>query len=206
MGTTATTDTTKPSVSITSPTGGATVSGTATVAASASDNVGVTRVDLYVDGRLTSSDSTAPYSFAWDTTALADGSHTLVARAYDAAGNEGVSSSVTVQVGNGTSDESTPPPPGDTTASKDTTAPTTSINAVWVDKKKLLVKVSASDNVGVVKVELYLNGAVKATSSTAPVTFSIPLAQLKAGSNSLQSKAYDAAGNVGSSTVTSYTK
>src|SRR5262245_16896717 len=46
-------DTTPPTASITSPAGGATVSGTVTVNASAGDNVGVTRVELRVDGTLT---------------------------------------------------------------------------------------------------------------------------------------------------------
>ena len=45
-------DTTPPTTSITSPADGATVSGTVTVSANASDNVGVSRVELYVDGAL----------------------------------------------------------------------------------------------------------------------------------------------------------
>ncbi len=52
-------DTTPPTVSIGSPTSG-NVSGTVTVSANASDNVGVTRVDFYVNGGLVGSDSAAP--------------------------------------------------------------------------------------------------------------------------------------------------
>jgi len=96
-------DTTAPTVSITSPSSGATVSGTVTVSASASDNVGVSRVELWVDGALHSSDTTSPYSFSWNTTTVANGSHSLQARAYDAAGNVGTSSTVTVTVSNSTS-------------------------------------------------------------------------------------------------------
>jgi hypothetical protein len=69
-------DTTPPTASITSPTGG-TVSGTVTVAASASDNVAVSRVDFYVNGSLVGSDSAAPYQYAWNTTGQANGSATL---------------------------------------------------------------------------------------------------------------------------------
>ncbi len=61
---------TPPTVSIASPTGG-NVSGTVTISANASDNVGVTRVDFYVNGVLVGSDATAPYQYTWNTTTLA---------------------------------------------------------------------------------------------------------------------------------------
>jgi subtilisin family serine protease len=95
-------DTTPPTTSITSPTNGATVSGTTTVSANASDAVGVTRVELYVDGGLVGSDSTAPYQIAWNTTTASNGSHGLQTRAFDAAGNVGSSTVVNVTVSNAT--------------------------------------------------------------------------------------------------------
>jgi subtilisin family serine protease len=94
-------DTTPPTTSITSPANGATVSGTIGVTASASDNVGVARVELYVDGALLATDTSSPYSFSWNTTTVADGGHNLQTRAYDAAGNAGSSAVVSVTVGNG---------------------------------------------------------------------------------------------------------
>lgn len=93
-------DTTAPTTSITAPAAGATVSGTTTVSASASDNVGVTQVEFYVDGTLKATDTTSPYSFSWDTTTAANGSHSLTSKAYDAAGNVGTSSAVSVTVSN----------------------------------------------------------------------------------------------------------
>ena len=99
-GTTGGGDTTAPSASITAPASGATVSGTVSVTANASDNVGVTKVEFYLDGALRTTDTTAPYSWSWDTTAFANSSHTLVAKAYDAANNVGTSSNVTVTVNN----------------------------------------------------------------------------------------------------------
>lgn len=95
-------DTTPPTVSITAPAAGATVSGTVNVTANASDNVGVTQVDVLVDGTVAGSDTTAPYSVAVDTTKLANGSHTLTARAFDAANNSATSAAVTVTVQNTT--------------------------------------------------------------------------------------------------------
>jgi hypothetical protein len=88
--------------SITAPSGAATISGTTTVTATASDNVGVVRVELWVDGAPGQTDTSAPYSFAWNTTTLSDGTHTLQSRAYDGAGQVGMSAEVTVTVNNGT--------------------------------------------------------------------------------------------------------
>ncbi|PYS96555.1 MAG: hypothetical protein DMF50_04275, partial [Acidobacteria bacterium] len=71
-------DTTPPTVSITSPAGGATVSGTTAVSASASDNVGVVGVQFLLDGAaLGAEDTTSPYSVSWNTANTSNGSHTL---------------------------------------------------------------------------------------------------------------------------------
>ncbi|HYI02070.1 S8 family serine peptidase, partial [Hyalangium sp.] len=93
-------DTTPPTATLTAPSQGATVSGNVTLSASASDNVGVTRVDFEVDGVFAGSDSSAPYSFSWPSTTVENGSHSIVARAHDAAGNSGGSTSTTVSVNN----------------------------------------------------------------------------------------------------------
>jgi hypothetical protein len=98
--TTSSADTTAPTVSITSPANGATVSGSVTVTVSASDNVGVTSTAISIDG------GSYTTSLTWATTSVADGSHTIQARAQDAAGNTGYSSTITVTVKNTV----TPPP------------------------------------------------------------------------------------------------
>src|SRR5206468_3442482 len=86
-------------VNIASPASGSTVSGTITVTASASDNVGVAGVQFRLDGsNLGAEDTSSPYSVSWSTTAASNGSHTLTARARDAAGNATISSAVTVTV------------------------------------------------------------------------------------------------------------
>ncbi len=97
---TAGSDTQAPTTAITAPAAGATVAGTASVTASASDNVGVTRVEFYLDGALRSTDTSSPYAWSWDTTATPNGAHTLTSRAYDAAGNVGTSAGVAVTVSN----------------------------------------------------------------------------------------------------------
>jgi hypothetical protein len=97
-------DTTPPTVSITSPANNATVNGTVTVSANASDNVAVASVQLQVDGNnVGSADTSSPYNFSWVTTNYANGSHTLVAIAKDSAGNSALSSTVNVTVSNSSS-------------------------------------------------------------------------------------------------------
>jgi hypothetical protein len=91
-----TADTTPPSVAITSPPNGATVRNTVSVTVNASDNVGVTRVELYVDGVIKSTSTSAPFTTKWNSRKASNGAHTLQCRAYDAAGNAGVSPSITV--------------------------------------------------------------------------------------------------------------
>ena len=93
-------DTTPPTVSITSPENGATVSGQINVSVSASDENGVSKVELYVDGNKVAEDTASPYTFTLDTTTLSDGQHTLVAKAYDPSGNVGTSAEVTINVKN----------------------------------------------------------------------------------------------------------
>jgi parallel beta-helix repeat protein len=97
-------DSTAPTVTVTQPANGSTISNTVLLAASASDNVGVTAVDWLVDGALLGSATIPPYNLAWDTTAAGNGSHSIFARARDAAGNTGVSATSAVTVSNVISD------------------------------------------------------------------------------------------------------
>ena len=101
-------DTTPPTVTMTSPTNGSTMTGTINASANATDNVGVTRVDFFRDGVSSGSDTSSPYTIPVNTTTIASGSHTFSARAYDSAGNVGNATNVTVTVSNTTP---TPPPP-----------------------------------------------------------------------------------------------
>jgi Domain of unknown function (DUF1929)/Bacterial Ig domain/Glyoxal oxidase N-terminus/Galactose oxidase, central domain len=91
-----------PAVSVTSPVAGASVSGTAVaVAATVTDGVPVTGAQLMVDGSPVGPvDTTAPYTFSWDSTQVANGTHALSVQATDSAGAVGTSSPVSVMVAN----------------------------------------------------------------------------------------------------------
>ncbi len=102
-------DTTPPTVSITSPTSGSTESGTISIAATASDNIGVASVQLQVDGANSgSADTTSPYNFSLDTTTLTNANHTLTAVATDTSGNKTTSAGVSITVANQSGGGGTP--------------------------------------------------------------------------------------------------
>jgi len=114
-----------PTVTITSPASGATVSGTISVTANASSNVGVAGVQFKLDGANLGAEATAaPYSTLWNTTTASNGSHTLTAVARDTAGNQATSNPVTVTVSNA------PPPPTGVTRYEETD-PSVSYTAGW---------------------------------------------------------------------------
>ena len=90
------TDAANPTVRVTSPANGATVSGRITISATASDDVRVEKVDFWVDGVLRGIDRTASYSYSWDSRTVSAGTHAIQARAYDIDGNRVSSTSVPV--------------------------------------------------------------------------------------------------------------
>jgi subtilisin family serine protease len=187
------TDTVNPSASITSPTNGSAVSSIVPVNVAATDNVGVTRVELYVNGALQATDTTAPYSFAWDTGSLGNGTYYLKAVAYDAAGNSGSSSQVAVTVA----------------AAGDTTAPQVTIlkpvdGSSISSLSRVSIAATASDNVAVTRMELYVDGTLKSSSSTGTISWNWNTKKISTGAHSIQTKAYDAAGNIGTASITVY--
>src|SRR2546421_274007 len=92
--------TTPPTVALTAPPLGQTVAGVVTLRATASDNVGVTRIDYMQDGQVLGALSPAAMTFSWNTAAVSNGAHTLTARAYDAAGNATTAPGISVTVAN----------------------------------------------------------------------------------------------------------
>jgi len=93
-------DTTKPNVIISSPANNSTVSGIVLINATATDNVGVVKVEFYIDNNKVGEDTSSPYEYNWNTDNLQyNSTHTIQAKAYDNAGNVGESPVVTVTIG-----------------------------------------------------------------------------------------------------------
>jgi len=200
---TITIDNTDPITStITSPSAGAYVSGTAvSITANAADNGGGSGVD-YVEfwdglpgsGTLIGSDTTAPYSQSWDTTLVSDGSHDLYSRVYDRAGNYLDSSAVTVTVDN------TAP----------TTATITAPSAGAYLRGNVLISATAADGgSGVDYVEFWDglpgSGTLIGTDTTAPYSQNWNTATAGEGAHDLYVRVYDRAGNYLDSAATSVT-
>lgn len=72
-----------PSITITAPADGATVSGTTDFTADVSDNTGVDLVEMYIDSEMVANFSSEPYEYSWDTTDYHGGAHTLKVYAED---------------------------------------------------------------------------------------------------------------------------
>ena len=152
-----------------------------TFSATASDDVGVTKVEFYVDGVLKGTDETSPYSMTLDSKTLTNNTpHILVAKAYDAAGNMGMSTPVTFTVNN--PGEDTPPV---ISVSESGTSGTITFSA------------TATDNIGVTKVEFYVDNTLKGTDTTLPYSMMLDSLTLSEGDHTLMGKAYDTAGNIG---------
>jgi hypothetical protein len=191
------TDTQAPSVAVSNPSGGSKVSGLVAVDVAAADNVGVTKVDLYVNGALFVSDTVTPFGFSWDTTSVADGQATLMAKAYDAAGNVATSSSVNITVAN----DKQPP----------TVAITNPANGSSVSGT-VNVNVTGQDNVQVVKTTLTIDGKLVSTVSGPSLSYSWSTGSTggkwwkrrttSGGTSTLTAQAFDPAGNVATTTVT----
>jgi Big-like domain-containing protein len=201
-------DTTSPTASITTPGASTTVRGLVPVSVTAADNIGVTKVTLWVNGVLYATDTISPYAFSWDTTKVPDGTNTLQATAFDAAGNEGNSAKITVTVAN------------------DTTPPKVTIGSPLngaVVSGSVVISASATDNNKVSQITLTIDGKQVALSygstlsytwsvstATATSTASMPPGQLKKQQATIQSGtshtitaiAVDPAGNKGTASVT----
>jgi subtilisin family serine protease len=191
-------DATAPVAAISAPLGSSTVSGLVAVDASASDNVGVARVDLQVNGTTVASDSSAPYGFSWNSAGVANGMANLVTVAFDAAGNVGRSATVAVNVANATA---TPAP----SPSADTIAPVVRIvNPVAGSVSgNVAVSVSASDDRGTAGLsqQLLVDNAVVAQGSGGTLSYNWNTRKLKGGVHTVKAVVRDAAGNVGSTSV-----
>lgn len=106
-------DTNPPSVSVSNPINGATVAGTVAISIAASDDVGVSRVEVLEDGVVAQTLTATPFQASWDTTKIAGGAHTIAARAYDAAGNAGSSPTTQIYVQAAAAPPGAPAPAGE---------------------------------------------------------------------------------------------
>jgi hypothetical protein len=174
-----------PTALITSPASGASVSGTITVTATASDNVvAVANVQFQVDGSNFGAVSTAaPYSASLGTGTLTNGIHSLTAVAINAEGNKGSSPAVSITVNN----------------NSDTTPPTVSVTSPASGATvsgTITVTANASDNVAVASVQFQVDGSnLGAAVTSAPYSASLNTTTLTNGAHTLKAVATDTSNN-----------
>ena len=181
-------DTVPPSVSLAASPTAVVAPGSTTLTATASDLAGVTKVEFWRGATLIGTDTTAPYTQAVSFPPADIGSVAFTAKAYDAANNSTTSAVVNV------------------TVSADTTPPSVALLAnpatVLVPGATTL-QATASDNIGVTKVEFWRGATLLATDTAAPFQAPVNLTTADLGSVSFTAKAYDAQNNVTTSAVVS---
>jgi hypothetical protein len=182
-------DTTPPTITIENPSASQVVQGSISVSGTASDNVGIAQVAIAFDGgAFSAANGDASWTDPMDTTALPDGSHSIMAKATDAAGNS-TTSSVTVTVEN---------------ASPDTTPPKISFtrpNDGVTVSGVMDVSGAASDDVGVASVKLTVDGQAQAETGTTAWSGSVDTTKWSDGAHTIAAIAHDAAGNATTATV-----
>ncbi len=187
-------DTTPPTVKISSPLPGATDSGTVAVLGTATDNVGVSKVEFDVDGQVVSTALTPSFDFSWVTTSLSNASHTLTIKAYDAANNVG-SATVSVTVKNAVVADIQPPAVFITSPANGSTV-----------SGNVKVNVSASDNVAVSQISIYIDTVQVCHCTTVPCAYQWNTHKVSAGTHVITAKAWDPSGNMGASAPISVRK
>ena len=188
-------DTVKPQVMITEPGDNSTVSGIVPIKANATDNVGVVKVEFYVDDSKIGEDTSSPYVCNWDTSSLQyNSTHIIQAKAYDNAGNVGESPIITVKIGDTQTPEVT------------ITSPASS---VVPGSAIITIKASVQDRsktskvpTGIQKVEFYVDDNEIGEDTSSPYACNWDTSGLKHNTTHIITvKAYDNAGNIGTASL-----
>ncbi len=171
-------DTSPPTISITSPTNNSSVSGNVSINANASDNVSVANVAIQIDGNVVATDTSSPYSYNWDTANVTNGTHNITAIATD---TSGLTATTNIQVNVANADTTPPSTPTGLTA-----------NATAYNNVSLSWSPS-TDNIGVTGYYIVRNGVTIANVSSG-TTYS-DSSVTGSTTYTYQVLAYDAAGN-----------
>jgi len=180
-------DTTAPTVSVSASKANVTTAQSITLTPVAADNVAVVKVELYKNGVLFGQSTTAPYTFTVPLVIADNGTINFTAKAYDGANNSTISSPAAVVV-------NIPVP--------DTTSPVVSLGvaaATVTAEGTFNLTATATDNVGVVKVDFYNGVTLVSSISQAPWVAPLYLTYADNATIVYTAKAYDAANNVATS-------
>ena len=168
-----------------------TVTGTQAIDITASDDVGVSKVEVWIDDKLLGTDSSAPFSLSWNTTAVTNGSHIIKAIAFDSAGNQGTAQ-VTVNVKN--------------VIVVDTVSPSVTItsprNGATI-RSNTQFKIVASDDIAVKQIACYFdNTLVGSSTGLSAMSCNVNTRKYAVGPHTFKTIATDAAKNSGTTSIT----
>ncbi|MBI1882738.1 MAG: DNRLRE domain-containing protein [Chlamydiae bacterium] len=179
-------DSEPPVITITNPVSNAMLSGAVDLTVNATDNVGIQKVSYFLEGQELASTWLSPFSYSWNTVGTPNGSDTLLAKAYDYANNETVSAPISLTIAN----------------IIDIDAPSCTILSPQQNefvRGVFLIEVQALDNVGIQKVECYVDDKSVGTLTKSPYSFSLDSSQYTDGTHFIQAKATDTSNLVGQS-------
>ena len=198
---TGTKDTLPPVVTISGLATSTIVNGSLAIDATATDNVGVILMNLYIDGVKQASTTANHISYVWDVSKVS-GTHQIRVAAADAAQNTGSASASVTITQNSTAPTTTSPTttaPAPTTTSSDVIAPLVAISSPTsaTAGSTITISASATDNVAVTSMKVYVDGIVKATSSSGAVSMSLSTSGMRVGTHAIRVSASDDAQNTG---------
>ncbi|RTR39559.1 hypothetical protein EKG38_07070 [Shewanella canadensis] len=185
-------DSTAPYVELTSPSSDVTYTSArfVSIAATASDNSGITKVEFIKDDVVIFEDDEAPYQYRWSLDSSLNAVHSWTAKAYDAAGNTANSDAINliVDIPVGTGPEDTIPP-------RIAEIESPSDGARFSQGGALTINATAEDDMNIGSVEFYINGKLVQKDTTPPYSHTVKLTSASNGSLTLLLKVYDEYGN-----------
>lgn len=184
-----------PIIFLIAPLNGATLSGGVTLSATASDDLGISKVRFMIDSTTIIDDTSAPYTFSYNTETASNGSHVVKAVAYDTGGLT-AESAATVTI-----DNAAPGPAGPDSENPTVSFTAPSPNPYSWESGNLIISVTSDDNVGVARIDLYINDTLALTVNNYRFSARWNYASAGPGDYTLVAKAYDAAGNFGTATL-----
>ncbi len=189
-------DSEAPAVAISNPSAGSQIIDSITIEASASDGGGIDRVVFYVNGQQRASDSSAPYSYAWNNTGNADGAYSLRVVAFDTAGR---SSEVTHDI---TLARSAAPPDLEGPVFANVRFNGTAFGTGATVTRSGTITFGATDRSGVTRVDLLVDGSVIANATgTSNYSVAFNIDSIANGNHVLLLRAYDSLNNTAESTL-----
>ena len=184
-------DTQPPVVNITNPAAGSLIREPITIEATATDVSGIKQVQFYLGTELLATDTTVPYSYKWNTDVVSGGNYSIRAVAMDEAGRIS-EHSVSVVVSHGA-----PVPDTDGPQISNVTANGTPLVNGATFGQPTALQFFASDRSAISRIELLLDGVVKATASgTTNFSATIDFTGVLNGPHTLTLRGVDSLGNI----------